>query len=178
MWKNKWQRVFFPFLSPQSLTFHFIQAFYWFSHLDYINLKHNFQYLRCLKVTIFDKSYSPGCQIKLTWAMEREQKNKEAEFDSLVFAKWDKINPSEGEAPALTGKPARVVAGNVTEIQEFCWLASQRSSGLFVVPPTQVFQQTHQVGSISSYELTSGPQRLNGPKILLASQGMLFISLL
>lgn len=85
--------------------------------------------------------------------MEREQKNKEAEFDSLVFAKWDKINPSEGEAPALTGKPARVVTGNVTEIQEFCWLASQRSSGLFVVPSTKVFQQTQQVGSISSYEL-------------------------
>lgn len=34
--------------------------------------------------------------------MEKEQKNKEAEFDSLVFSKWDKINPSKGEAPALT----------------------------------------------------------------------------
>lgn len=49
--------------------------------------KAQFSISEMLKVTIFDKSYSPGCQIKLTWAMEREQKNKEAEFDSLVFAK-------------------------------------------------------------------------------------------
>lgn len=52
--------------------------------------------------------------------MEGEQKNKEAEFDSLVFGNWDKINPSEEEASALTDKPARVVAGNGTEIQELC----------------------------------------------------------
>lgn len=87
--------------------------------------------------------------------MEGEQKNKEAEFDFLVFSKRDKINPSEGEAPALTGKPARVVIANMTEIQEFCWLASQGSSGLFVVPSTHVFQQTHQVGSISSSDINS-----------------------
>lgn len=67
-----------------------------------------------LKVTLFDKSYSPGCQIKLTQAMEGEQKNKEAKFYSLVLRKWDKINPSEGEAPAPTDKPARVVTGNMT----------------------------------------------------------------
>jgi len=40
-----------------------------------------------LKVTVFDKFYSPGCQIKLTWAMEGEQKKKEAKFYSLVFRK-------------------------------------------------------------------------------------------
>ena len=46
--------------------------------------------------------------------MDGEQKNKEAKFYSLVFRKWDKINPSEGEARASTDKPARVVTGNMT----------------------------------------------------------------
>ena len=41
--------------------------------------------------------------------MEGEQKKKEAKFYSLVFRKWGKINPSEGEAPAPPDKLARVV---------------------------------------------------------------------
>lgn len=96
--------------------------------------------------------------------MEGEQRNKEAEFDSLVFSKWDKINPSEGEAPALTGKPARVVTGNVTEMQEFCWLASQGSSGLFCAINSSFPANTPgRIHLQFSHKLISGPWRLNGP---------------
>lgn len=66
--------------------------------------KAQFSISALLKVTVFDKSYSPGCQIKLTWAMEGEQKNKELKFYSLMVRKWDKINPSEGEVPVQERK--------------------------------------------------------------------------
>lgn len=145
MWKNKWQRVILPLSLPTKPDISFHPSLLLVLTSGLYKFKAQFSISEILKVTVCDKSYSPGCQIKLTWAMEGEQKNKEDGFDSLVFAKWDKINPSEGEAPALTGKPARVVTGNVTEIQEFCWLASQGLSGLFVEPSTQVFLQRHQV---------------------------------
>lgn len=92
-----------------------------------------------LKVTVFDKSYSPGCQIKLTWAMMGEQKNKEAKFYSLVFRKWDKINPSEGSVLALTDQFARGVSGNTTQMQKLCWLAPPRWAGL--IRPSHSYKQ-------------------------------------
>lgn len=38
-------------------------------------LKAQFSISALLKVTVFDKSYSPGCQIKLTRAIEKGRKN-------------------------------------------------------------------------------------------------------
>lgn len=101
MWKKKWQTVFLPL--PPHRAWRFVSSEHLLvrtSGLD--KFKAQFSISVLLKVTVFDKSYSPGCQITLTWAKEGKQKNKEAKFYSLVFRKWSKINLSKGEAPALT----------------------------------------------------------------------------